>query len=65
MFVVIHELSHVMTKTVGHTTEFWNNMGFLLKKAEKLDMYEPKDYSKEPVDYCGMEINTTPYKFKK
>jgi len=65
MFVVIHELSHVMTKEIGHTTKFWNNMEFLLKEAEKLDMYGPIDYHNEPVDYCGMEINTTPYKFKK
>jgi hypothetical protein len=26
MFVSLHELSHVMTKSVGHTKEFWNNI---------------------------------------
>ena len=33
MFVAIHELAHVMTKSIGHTTEFWNNMRYLLKKG--------------------------------
>jgi len=66
MFVVIHELAHVMTTSVGHTTEFWDNMAYLLERAEELGMYHPKNYKETPVDYCGMEINTTPYKkFKK
>ena len=33
MFVAIHELAHVMTKSVGHGDDFWNNMRFLLKVA--------------------------------
>jgi len=66
MFVVIHELAHVMTKSVGHTTEFWDNMAYLLERAEGLGIYKPKNYKASPVDYCGMEINTTPHKkFKK
>ena len=66
MFVVIHELAHVMTKSVGHTQEFWDNMAYLLERAEELKIYVPKNYRESPVDYCGMEINTTPHKkFKK
>ena len=66
MFVVIHELAHVMTKSVGHTPEFWDNMAYLLERGEELGIYNPKNYKEHPVDYCGMEINTTPYKkFKK
>ena len=66
MFVVIHELAHVMTKSVGHTGEFWDNMAYLLERAEELKIYVPKNYRESPVDYCGMEINTTPHKkFKK
>ena len=33
MFVAIHELAHVMTKSIGHGDDFWNNMRFLLKVA--------------------------------
>ena len=61
----IHELAHIMTESVGHKKEFWDNMAFLLKEAEKINIYKPVDYSKNNVDYCGMEITTTPYEFKK
>tara|TARA_B100000686_G_C16783080_1_gene973289 strand:+ start:77 stop:655 length:579 start_codon:yes stop_codon:yes gene_type:complete len=65
IFVAIHELSHIMTKSLGHEKEFWENMAFLLKKADELNIYEPVDYSENNTDYCGMEITTTPYDFKK
>jgi len=62
IFVVIHELAHVMTTSIGHTDEFWDNMAYLLEKGDELGIYVPEDYKKKPVDYCGMEINSTPYK---
>ena len=65
IFVAIHELSHIMTESVGHEKEFWDNMAFLLEKAHELDIYEPVDYNENNIDYCGMEITTTPYDFKK
>ena len=65
IFVVIHELAHVMTDSIGHTEEFWDNMKYLLEKAEEMKIYTPQDYSANPVNYCGMEINSTPYDFKK
>ena len=54
-FVAIHELSHVASKSVGHTPEFWANFKFLLEQAEKINIYKPVDYSKNPKKYCGME----------
>ena len=63
LFVVIHELAHVMTEEVGHTPLFWSNMKYLLENAERIGIYKPINYAKEPVQYCGMEINTTPYNF--
>ena len=63
LFVVIHELAHVMTKSVGHTPEFWSNMKYLLEEGEKIGIYKPIDYKKSPERYCGMEINSTPYEF--
>ena len=65
IFVAIHELSHIMTESVGHETEFWDNMAFLLEKADKLNIYDPVNYNENNIDYCGMEITTTPYDFKK
>ena len=63
MFVLIHELAHLMTKENGHPPIFWENMGYLLKEAEKVGVYTPIDYSKDPVDYCGTLIDKTPYRF--
>lgn len=60
MFVAIHELAHVMTKSVGHTEEFWDNMKYLLKKGIKIGVYKPVDYKKNPVPYCGTEITDSP-----
>ena len=59
-FVAIHELSHIMSVSTGHTKEFWENMKYLLQEAEKLGLYQSVDYSSTPVTYCGMEINSTP-----
>lgn len=61
MFVSIHELSHVMTKSIGHKTEFWNNFKFLLQEAKEAGIHEPKDYKKEPQKYCSMKITDNPY----
>tara|TARA_B100000683_G_scaffold82093_1_gene81001 strand:+ start:3030 stop:3599 length:570 start_codon:yes stop_codon:yes gene_type:complete len=63
MFVMIHELAHVMTPEVGHTKLFWDNMKYLLEQGEKIGVYTPINYKDTPQNYCGMEINTTPYKF--
>mgnify|MGYP001385631146 CR=1 FL=1 len=60
IFVSIHELSHIMTEETGHTGRFWSNMKFLLEEGSKIGVYNPIDYSKNPVMYCGMEINSTP-----
>jgi hypothetical protein len=60
-FVAIHELGHVMSSTVGHNDEFWNNFKFLLDHAVELKIYEPIDYKKEPEGYCGMTITDNPY----
>lgn len=60
-FVAIHELSHLATKTVGHTDEFWSNFKFLLKEAKKEGIYHPVDYKKNPQPYCGMNITDNPY----
>lgn len=65
MFVVIHELAHLMTESVGHTGDFWDNMRTLLKESVKIGIYKVVDYKKENVEYCGMYIKSTPYDFEK
>ena len=61
MFVAIHELSHVMTKSIGHKSEFWENFKFLLQNAKEAGIHDPKDYKKNPKEYCSMKINDSPY----
>jgi hypothetical protein len=60
-FVAIHELAHVMTKSVGHKQEFWQNFKFLLENAKTANIYVPVDYKKNPENYCGMTITDSPY----
>jgi hypothetical protein len=60
-FVAIHELSHIMTKSIGHGSEFWENFKFLLINAEKAGIHQPKDYKKNSEIYCGMSIHDNPY----
>lgn len=61
VFVGIHEISHIATKSVGHTNEFWTNFKFLLEEAAKMNIYTPVDYKKKPQKYCGMTITDNPY----
>jgi len=61
MFVSIHELSHVATKSIGHKTEFWENFKFLLKESKESGIHNPVDYKKSPQEYCGMKIHDNPY----
>jgi hypothetical protein len=60
-FVAIHELSHVMTVSIGHKQEFWDNFKFLLENAKEIGVYNPVDYKKTPQDYCGMKITDNPF----
>jgi hypothetical protein len=60
MFVAIHELAHVGTKSIGHTDEFWDNMKWLLQKGIKYGLYRQQDFKNNPVDYCGIKITDSP-----
>jgi len=60
-FVALHELSHIATKSVGHTSEFWNNFKFILKESVPIDVYKPVNYKKKPTKYCSMTITDNPY----
>jgi len=61
MFVALHELSHDMTTSIGHEEDFWENFKFLLYEANEAGIHSPIDYSKKPVEYCGMTIHDNPY----
>lgn len=61
MFVLIHELAHCSTKTIGHQPDFWNFFKFLLKEAVIINVYSPQNYKKSPKPYCGIKLTDSPY----
>jgi hypothetical protein len=60
VFVALHEMAHVITDSLGHEPEFWNNFGWLLKEAEKQNIYQYTDFKAHPVRYCGTKITDAP-----
>jgi hypothetical protein len=63
MFVVLHEMAHLMTEELSsgkHTSEFWANFRRLLEDSAKIGIYEPVNYSRRPQEYCGMTITDSP-----
>lgn len=60
MFVVLHELAHIATESIGHTPEFWDNFKWILEESINVGIYQKKDYDRESVEYCGMTITSTP-----
>lgn len=59
-YVIIHELSHLASKSYGHGPEFRKNFILLLDEARKAGIYNEIDYSKTPHKYCGITINEMP-----
>ena len=62
LFVVLHELAHIMSKSVGHNDEFWKNFKYLLKHSIKINIYNYENFNDNPKYYCGINITDTPYK---
>ena len=60
MFVVLHELAHIMSISYGHNQEFRDNFKYLVNLASSLNLYKPQDFSRDPQSYCNTVINTTP-----
>lgn len=56
MYVVLHELSHVICPDKDHTQLFKEIFVFLLERAIDLGIYEKTNYQKTPHEYCGMTI---------
>jgi hypothetical protein len=60
MFVVLHELAHLATKSIGHTDEFWSNFRWILAEAINIGVYVKQDFKEKEVEYCGMSITSSP-----
>lgn len=57
MYVAIHELAHIGCKSTGHTPEFIEYFRYLIKEGMNKGVYRYIDYSKNPVNYCGVVID--------
>jgi hypothetical protein len=60
MFVSLHEMSHIVTLSIGHTDEFWNNFKWILDASLITKIYKKHNYRSNPVKYCGIEITDSP-----
>ena len=59
MYVIIHEMSHFACPEIGHGDLFKKIFKFFLLEAIKIGIYKQVDYSQEPVEYCGMKLNSS------
>ena len=60
MFVTLHELSHLMSKSYGHNDEFGSNFVFILKNAIDIGIYSNTNYEDNNQNYCGIEVTSNP-----
>lgn len=60
MFVVLHEFAHLASVSIGHTQEFWDNFRWILEEAINIGIYVKQDFDKKSVEYCGMDITSSP-----
>ena len=59
LYVMIHELAHVICKSTGHTPEFKALFKILADNAVKAGIYKYIDYSSNNVDYCGLRLSSS------
>jgi len=64
MFVVLHELSHIVTPqydlTFNHSKIFWNNNIWIMQNASEIGIFHPINYKLYPIKYGGGYINYNP-----
>ncbi len=60
MFVVLHELGHMMSVSWGHNDEFWSNFKLLISQSHKIGIYNYDNYNDKPREYCGISIYSNP-----
>lgn len=60
MFVTLHEMGHLASESIGHTTEFWDNFRWILEESINIGVYIKQDFKNNHVEYCGISITSTP-----
>lgn len=60
LFVLLHELSHIMNLSYGHDERFWKQFKKVLEMANELGYLPYENYDKKSVMVCGKEITSNP-----
>lgn len=58
MYVLLHELAHIINTTYGHDENFKKVFKVITQRAVDLNLYTYEDYKKSPKNYCGLTLNT-------
>jgi predicted metal-dependent hydrolase len=59
MYVVIHEMAHMGCPEIGHGDLFKKVFKFFAEESVKIGIYKYVNYNKYPVEYCGMNLQST------
>lgn len=59
MYVVLHEISHIMCPEYGHGELFQKIFKYVLFKATQIGLYKKIDFIESPKEYCGIQIKTS------
>ena len=59
MYVVIHEMSHFACPEIGHGLLFQKIFKKFIEVAIEYNIYKYNDYNNNPIEYCGMKLNST------
>jgi hypothetical protein len=59
-FVTFHEMAHIAIDEIDHPKKFWMTFRFLLEEAESAGIYRSPDFSRSPVEYCGVKVDYNP-----
>lgn len=60
MFVVIHELTHILNDEFDHGPKFWHLFEFMLHNSIEAGIYKPVNYAVNPINYCGLNLTHNP-----
>lgn len=59
IYTICHEIAHIGSEDIGHTPAFWEFFKLILTEAVEIGLYKKVDYSKKPVDFCGIKITSS------
>lgn len=60
LFVVLHEMAHIVNDNYGHGSDFWEIFRWLLSEAEECFSIKFPQYDKNPKMYCNTKITSNP-----